>query len=71
MLSSKTIQSIRDKNDDFKEYSSCSPFFNYSKFPFSKVVTLKFQRESSEVFFKTSLSEKEFDTVEITKKEFP
>ena len=55
-------------NHHFKEYSLCAGNFDYNKVPYMKVAALKFTRDNSKVYYKTSLTEKEYTMANIIKK---
>lgn len=53
------------KNDDFKDYESCSKQLAFKKIPFSKVASLKFSQNVAEIEYKNSHSEEIFTKVSL------
>lgn len=56
---------LQMKNDDFKDYESCSKQLAFKKIPFSKVASLKFSQNVAEIEYKNSHSEEIFTKVSL------
>lgn len=56
---------IQLKENDFKDYKACASLYNYKVIPFSQVVALRFTKSQSEVQYKISHAQENWNTVSI------